>query len=121
MGKALFRKSGFIHTGDWSNHGSNAHDPATHIDVETRLPPNVRKDRWDGATGIRAATAQEISDFDTEEINAEATRVIDNLKGFKSLAAEILIEINALRTNAGLPVIPGATWRQRLIDRYKGL
>ena len=121
MGKALFEKASKRYTGNWSKWGQNAHDPSTHIDVALNLPPDARTDVWDGTAGTRAATAQELTDYDSDKLDERAVREIDDLKGLKALATETLLEINAVRTNAGMATVSGAAWRQRLIDRYKGL
>ncbi len=76
---------------------------------------------WKGAPIPKAALDAGIANIGDHRKNAVATRDIDGMKAFKALATETLIEINALRTNAGLSTISGAVWRQRLIDRYKTL
>ena len=44
--------------------GNAAHDPVTHIQIELPEFPDPVAQRWDGGTGVRDATAQEIADFD---------------------------------------------------------
>ncbi len=118
--KCLFeRATGLFVSG--TSHDDLPHDTATHIQLTLSDYPDRRSERWNGAAGTRAATAQELADFDDAGAETRAMAEIDGLKGLKALAVETLIEINALRTNAGLPTLAAADWRQRLIDRYKSL
>jgi hypothetical protein len=100
--------------------GDPRDDPANQALIELPDYPDRRTERWDGADGIRPATAQEIADYDEAEAQSAAVADIDGLKALKALAVETLIEINALRSNAGMGNVAPADWRQRLIDRYKG-
>ena len=67
MGRALFDRTTGLYTGNWSSHDDIPHDPATHIQIVLAAPPDPRSDRWDGANGVRPATAQELADIDEGE------------------------------------------------------
>ena len=121
MGQAIFERSTNLFSGNHNLHKIPVHDTGTHINITVAGKPDARADRWDGATGIRAATAQEMADYDAAAADTEATREIDDMKAVKALATETLIEINRIATAAGLSTVPGPVWRQRLIDRYKTL
>jgi len=49
-----------------------AHDGVTQVALELADYPDRRSARWDGAAGIRAATAQELADYDDEENDRQA-------------------------------------------------
>lgn len=62
MPKCLFeRATGLYESG--TSFDDLPHDPETHIQLTLPEYPDRRTDRWDGATGVRAATAQEITNF----------------------------------------------------------
>ncbi len=61
------------------------HDPVTHVQILLPDYPDRRTDRWDGATDIRAATAQELADYDAAALDAQATRDVDGMKALKAL------------------------------------
>ncbi len=56
------RTSGLFVEG--ASHDDIDHDPITHIQLILPEYPDLRTQRWDGAVGVRDATAQELSDFD---------------------------------------------------------
>jgi len=64
--KCLFDRASGLFAGGTS-FDDLAHDPATHIQLTLPDYPDPRTERWDGATGTRAATAQELADFDAVE------------------------------------------------------
>ena len=87
------------------------HDPATHISIVLADYPDRRRDRWDGAEGVRPATAQELTAYDAAKADTTANREIDGQKMVKALAIWTAQKLN----------IPPATMRAEVIAIYKGL
>ncbi len=87
------------------------HDLATHISIDLPNYPDRRGDRWDGATGIRPATAQELAAYDAAKAEGASNRDIDGQKIVKALA---------IWTAQKLGVAP-ATMRAEVIAIYKSL
>lgn len=85
--------------------------------------PDVRTQRYDGVGGLRAATAQEMADWDTARRAAVATAVFDQQKLSRALAAETLQALNAVRAALvpPLPAITAAQWRNAILTRYQSL
>ncbi len=61
--RCVFERSSGLYT-DGSSHDDMDHNPITHIQLTLPEYPDRRTQRWDGADGVRDATAQELSDFD---------------------------------------------------------
>jgi hypothetical protein len=78
-----------------------------------RLPrnPKPRTERYDGAGGIRAATAQEITDYDTAQVTAQSLGRFDNEKLVKALAIWTAGKLN----------VPLNTAKQEILTIYKTL
>lgn len=93
-------------------HGTMAYDAATHVAVEvSALPPDLPAVRWDGATGLRAATALEQQARADELLDDESLRAIDGMRALKALALVV----------GDLTGQTPAQMRTRFIQRYKGL
>ena len=87
-------------------HDDLPHDAATHIQLTLPDYPDRRTERWDGSTGVRPATAQEISDFDdaaksvdilSELVDALITRTALTLTDFSTDAREEITARKAQR------------------------
>lgn len=75
MIRCIFDKStGLVVSG--FRHATPDYDSQTQALVELPDFPDRRLDRWDGSTGIRSATAQEISDYDDDGKDEEATAAL---------------------------------------------
>ena len=59
--------------------------------------PKTRTERYDGAGGIRAATAQEILDYDAAQLDATANSQFDSLKTEKAMMLVVRAYCNALK------------------------
>lgn len=87
------------------------HDPATHVQVEIPEFPDRRTIRWDGATGIRAATVQEILDYDTEQVRVREQREFDDAKMLRAVALVI----------ADLHGLTPLQMRNLIVTKYRSL
>jgi hypothetical protein len=78
-----------------------------------KLPrnPKPRTERYDGAGGIRAATAQEITNYDTAQANEQSLSRFDGEKLVKALAI----------WTAGKVGVPINTAKQEIFTIYKTL
>ena len=59
--------------------------------------PNPRTERYDGAGGIRAATTQEVSDYDAAQLDEHATSQFEMLKAEKATLLVVRAYCNALK------------------------
>ncbi len=110
MPKCLFdRNTGLFVSG--TRFDDVPHDPATHIQIELRGFPDRRGERWDGAQDVRPATAQEIADFETAEMEERARAELDDARMLKAIALWV----------AGKLSIPPAQARDEIKAIYKGL
>ncbi len=84
MVKCIFDKTTKLYAGGlrWTD---PTFDSATQVLITLAEFPDKRTDRWDDATGIRAATAQELTDFDSAKVDAEVNQEIDGAKTLKAL------------------------------------
>ena len=73
--------------------------------------PIPRLERYDGAGGLRAATAQEISDYDAAQVAEQSLSRFDNEKLVKALAI----------WTAGKVGVPLNTAKQEILTIYKTL
>ena len=73
--KCLFERATGLFIGGTS-HNDLPHDIATHIQLTLPDYPDRRTERWDGAVGVRPATAQELADFDDTENEKTASAVL---------------------------------------------
>lgn len=120
MPNCLFRKSDGKFIGGAMN-DQIAHDPATHVQLSLPVYPDRRAERWDGQTGVRAATAQEIVDHD----DVEAQRDLD-AEFVGSKIGRLIFEINfdqenRIRVLEGKQAVTKAQYLAALKDRYKAL
>lgn len=88
MGTAIFDKTTKLVT-TFVEIGTPDYDSQTHIAIETEVSPELRTKRWDDATGIRDATAQELIDYDAAKTAAEGLAAFDG-EQFKLLKAGFL-------------------------------
>lgn len=86
---------------------------------EDHLRPDLRLDRYDAAspTRKRAATLQELADYDDARATAAAQRFADTDPMFLAMGELIRREINDVRT--GLPIPMPARTQQQIVDRFK--
>jgi len=84
MFKWVYRQSNneFLHGGPYEP----PFDSGTQGLVELSRHPDQRTERYDGAGGIRPAVAQEITDYDTGQVNEQSLSRFDNEKLVKALA-----------------------------------
>jgi hypothetical protein len=73
--------------------------------------PDRRTKRYDGAGGIRDATAQEVADFDDARLSAQATQDVDGIKALRAIV------LWAAEKHSITP----AQARTEIIAKYKGL
>lgn len=96
----------------WHRHAPPPeYDPAQEVLVEVPGDVDHRTERWDGASGVRPATAQEIADYDAEQLDAEALAQVDGQKAIKALVI----------WTAGRLGISASAARTEILSIYKGL
>lgn len=81
------------------------YDPSTQGVVKLPRNPNVRMERYDGAAGIRPASAQEISNYDASRLATTAGDRADDL-ALRGLAAYMVQELNVIRAALPVPLAP---------------
>lgn len=79
--------------------------------VELTRHPDPRTERYDGAGGVRPATAQEIADYDTGQVNEQSLSRFDNEKLVKALAIWTAGKLN----------VPLNTAKQEILTIYRVL
>lgn len=80
-------------------------DPLIQGVVTLGRNPNPRTERYDGAGGIRSATAQEMADYDSARQTGQAGDRVDDL-ALKGLAAFVVQELNVIRAALPVPLAP---------------
>lgn len=108
--KCLFRRSDGMFVGG-NRYDGIPHDPASHVQLDLSDYPDRRTERWDGAIGVRVATAQEISDFDDVEADTKAASDFDETKALKALVIWL----------AGKLGVTPAQARTEIVAIYKSL
>jgi hypothetical protein len=73
--------------------------------------PNPRLERYNGTGGIRKATLEEISDYDTVQVTAQTLSRFDGEKLVKALAIWTAGKLN----------VPIATAKQEILQILRGL
>lgn len=111
MRKVLFRRSNGVYVGHEHPDSPDNFDPSLIVSVALPDIPDKVTKRWDGGTGIRSATAQEIADFDEAELGERATNALDTNLAFRSL-------IHWIADREGIP--PG-TAMSEIIAKFKQL
>lgn len=83
------------------------------------LRPDLRAERYDAtsATRKRAATVQELADYDDARATSGAQRFVDTDPMFLAMGELIRREINDVRTS--LPIPMPARTQQQIVDRFK--
>ncbi len=106
--KAIFRRSDSLYLrGFLALHNeASVFNPVTEVEIILTAYPGARADRWNGGTGIRAATAAEITDFDTTKA-AEEVASADAIRRQKRTDAITAID-SAVLGASGLPEIKTA-------------
>jgi len=108
--KCLFeRATGLFKSG--TSFDDILHDPVTHVQITLLDYPDLRTERWDGAVGVRAATAQELIDFDDAARDKQVTADMDMAinKTLRDLLLDIEQRLRAAGQNSALPDIAAAT------------
>ncbi len=110
MGRALFERSTSLFTGNWSRWSDRPYDPAVYISIVAEVVPDRRADRWDGATGVRAATAQERADYDDAAADKRAAGSLNTPvnKTLRDVLLDIEQRLRALGEISSLPGIAAA-------------
>ena len=83
----------FLHSGPCEQ----AYIPGTQGVVALSRHPQPRTERYDGAGGIRDATAQEVIDYDAAQLDATANSQFDSLKTEKAMMLVVRSYCNALK------------------------
>ncbi len=110
MPRCLFERATGLYTGG-TNYDDVAHDTATHIQLTLSDYPFPRTERWDGAVGIRAATPQELADYDDADRDTRAAADLDAAinKSLRDLLLDIEQRLRAAGQNSTIPDIAAAT------------
>ncbi len=104
MPKCLFDKSTKLFVGGTA-YDDLPHDTATHIQLTLANYPDRRDERWDGAVGVRAATAQELIDYDNANRDVRATTNLDT--AINKTLRDLLLDIEQrLRAAGQISIIP---------------
>jgi hypothetical protein len=84
--------------------------------------PDARGQRWDGASSLRDATAQESLDYDDLVKTREAGTRVDD-KVLKAVLTYLVQRLNELRTQptTSFPALTAQTVRDAIVTIYKGL
>lgn len=109
MPKCLFERASGHYVGG-TRYDDLPHDPVTHVQLDLPSFPDRRTDRWDGATGVRAATQAELDAFDDATLDMQAKRDLDDKK-LKAVAAWTADKLGIPRSQA----------RDEIIAIYKAL
>lgn len=88
-----------------------AYQPGAQGLVRLARNPKPRTERYDGAGGIRPATAQEIADYDVAQVDVTALGQFNGEKLVKAFAIWTAGKLN----------VPLATARQEILTILKGL
>lgn len=110
MPRCLFeRASGVYESG--AMHNDLPHNPVTHIQLTLSDYPDRRTERWDGAIDVRAATAQELADYDDAKNEALASVALAMAinKALRDLLLDIEQRLRAAGQTSTLPDIAAAT------------
>ena len=91
MGYALFDKATGLYANKWTRYDLIPHSTGTHVQIETDTVPDERTDRWDGDTGIRPATAQELIDYDAAKDDDEVLKAFDVSPKDKTILKQIFL------------------------------
>jgi hypothetical protein len=86
-------------------------NPVTQRIVELSHHPDPRTERYDGAGGIRPATAEEVSDYDVAQKDAQSLSRFDDEQLVKALAIWTAGKLN----------VPLAQAKQEILAIYRGL
>ncbi len=101
--KCLFeRVTGLFESG--TSFDDLEHDEATHVQITLPDYPDRRTERWDGATGVRAATAQELDDFDDADKDIRAAGDLGN--AINKTLRDLLLDIEQRLRSGGDSTIP---------------
>ncbi|MFQ5915799.1 MAG: hypothetical protein ACE5JS_21710 [Nitrospinota bacterium] len=110
MPSAVFDKATLLLRA-WQRWGTPDFDAATEVAVSVPGEVDRRTERWDGATGVRPATAQEIADYYAAELDAEATAEFEGRKALKALVIYL----------AGKFGLSAAQARDQILSIYRSL
>ena len=110
MPRCLFERATGLYTSG-TMHDDLSHDVATHIQLTLSDYPDRRTERWDGATGVRVATVQELADFDDAAQDRQAAANLDMAlnKALRDLLLDIEQRLRAAGQTSTLPGIAAAT------------
>lgn len=117
MPKCLFERATGLYSGG-TRYDDVPHDPATQVQVELQNFPDRRAERWDGATGVRPATAQELADYDAAQKDVEAKALVD-APALQAAMTTFLAELNAVRRAVNLPERALADIRAAVVEEAK--
>lgn len=116
---AKYRLSDSVFLCSWTT--KPEYDPSTEgiQEFPEHLRPDLRAERYDAAspTWKRAATLQELADYDDARATSAAQRFVDTDPMFLAMGELIRREINDVR--ASLPIPMPARTQQQIIDRFK--
>lgn len=85
MPHCLFERSTGLFLGG-AMYDSPIHNLTLQIVLDLPAYPDPRADRWDGAAGTRAATAQELADYDAALAQAREQRDFDGAVMLRAVA-----------------------------------
>lgn len=89
-----------------------SHDPQTHVQIELPEFPDGKLHRWDGANGIRDATAQELQ----AAIEAKRDVMLANFNGPLLSVVQATYEL----VKSPLSFATQSDFRQRILEIYRG-
>lgn len=104
MPKCVFDKATGVFVSG-ANFGDVDFDSASQISLRLPEYPDPRMERWDGAKGLRPATAQDLADQDDSESDAVARREIDNTKALKAVVLWMAGKLNVTPAQARTEIL----------------
>jgi hypothetical protein len=118
MPQCLFDRATLLFVGG-SMFDQIPHDEATHIQITLATYPDLRTDRWDGATGVRPATGAELAAFDDAQKTAQADLTPNKL--LLAAVTYLTARINELRTQptTAFPALTASDVKNGIITAFK--
>ncbi len=122
MPRCLFERATGLYEGG-TRHDDLPHDTGTHIQLLLPEYPDRRTERWDGAVGVRAATAGELTDFDDAVQDKKAVAALDMAinMAIRDLLLDIEQRLRAAGQTSTLPDIAAANTKPEYNTALKTL
>src|SRR5437899_10108728 len=116
-----FRKSDGVFLGG-TRYDPLPFDATAEVQIVVPDFPDPRLQRWDGAQGVRTATAQELAAFDAAKVDSEAQGQVDE-KLLRAVLGYLVQRLNELRTQptTAFPALTPQSVRDGIVTIHKTL